>query len=437
MISNSHFAVALIVSLFAIANVRADDAVAVGRIAVVSSQAPVAAINVGADAGVRENDRAVILRDGDVVATGLVNHLQTDRCGLEFTLTGDRTPIVGDKVIVVRGVYAAKPSESCELILFKTALVDRVLPAGDRLWIAGGERDGWRRGDSVLVRRGAAVLGWGMVANCYDRSALVTLDRTREDGALPRRGDAIEAIGKVGRSDRVRSRVAAIVATGDTPRMIVAGDSHSGFALDDRVEIIRDGCYVSYGKVVGVDPLLQIEANRAFQRTDPQEGDTVTLRGDVEGVEPAVGRIFRVEKDYALITLGQVDQIENDQRLFILNHDGSTTSLKVRKLYAEHCGATLDGPDNRDPDAKESTLQNWMPVSTFSGAAARREVPCAEPLAEDAGKLPDWLASLKPEGYCLPKVGETVARSYDGSSWMVIAVGDDEILAVKVASNDS
>lgn len=427
----------MIVSLFAIAHVRADDAVTAARIAAISSQAPVAAIDVGADAGVRENDRVVILRDGDVVAAGLVNHLQADRCGLEFAPVGDRTPVVGDKVVVVRSSYSPKPSESCELILFKTATVDRVLPAGDRLWIAGGERDGWRMGDSVLVRRGAAVLGWGMVANCYDRSALVTLDRMREDGALPRRGDAIEAIGKVGRSDRVRSRVAAVVATGDAPRMIVAGDSHTGFVLDDRVEIIRDGRYVSYGKVVGVDPLLQIEANRAFQRTDPQEGDTVTLRGDVEGVEPAVGRIFRVEKDYALITLGQVDQIENGQRLFILNHDGSTTSLKVRKLYAEHCGATLDGPAHENADAPERTLKNWLPVSTFSGAAARREVPCAEPIAGDAGKLPEWLASLKPEGYCLPKVGETVARSNDGRAWMVIAIGDDEILAVKVASDNS
>lgn len=420
------------------ANVCAAESLVVGRIAAVSTQRSVVAVDLGADDGVRENERAVMLRDDSVVATGVVNHLQADRCGLSFVAIDGAEPNVGDKVIVVRAGISTKPSESCEIVLFNTVAVDRVLPGGDRVWMAGGTRDGWRSNDPVVIRRGSAVMGWGRITNAYDDIALVVLSRTREDGALPRRGDTVEAIGAILRSDRVRSRVAAVVPADGNPRMIVAGDTRAGFALDDRVGIVRDGRYVSLAKVVGVSPFIQIESVKAFQRSSPQEGDAVVLRDDAES---AIGRIFRVEKDYALVTLGQVDQIENGQRLFILNPDGSTTPLKVGKTYAEHCGAKLDAP-NMQTDGSNGTppvdrLKEWQPVATFAGAADRRLVACAKPLSNLGSDIPKWLARFKPEGYCLPKVGETVASSRNGHAWLVIAILPNEILAVEIASDDS
>jgi hypothetical protein len=440
LILKARFAISLILTLIFVAIAHAAESLVVGRVAAVSAQRPVVALNVGADDGVHENDRVVILRDDGVVAAGTINHLQTDRCGLRFTSIEGRTPRVGDKVIVIRTGISPKPSDSCELVLFKSAAVDRVMPEGDRLWMAGGERDGWRNGDPVLVRRGSAVMGWGAATKCYENSALVELHRTREDGILPIEGDTVEAIGRFAGAGRVRSRVAAVVAAGGASRMFVAGDSRTGFGLDDRVEIIRNGQYISYAKVVGVDPFLQIEATDAFQRSSPQEGDAVVRRGDADGGHSAIGRIFRVEKDYALITLGQVDQIELGQRLFILNPDGSTTPLTVTKTYAEHCGAKLDAPNiqtnNSTDEALDDYLKEWKPVATFSGAAARRVVSCAEPLAQVGSDVSDWLATFEPEGYCLPKEGETVAGSRDGDAWLVIAVHPDEIVAVKVASDE-
>ncbi len=419
----------MVLTLFASGGAVAGECVIVGRVAAVSPRRPVAAIDVGANSGVQSNDRAVILRDEKIVATGTVVHTEAGRCGISFAHFEDRSPQVDDRVIVVQTECSPETSESCELTFYKSAAVDREMPVGDRLWISGGSREGWRTGESVLVRRRNAVLGWGTISRCYEKSALVLLDRSREDGILPIRGDIVESIGRVGRTGQVRSRVAAMIAGGRSPQMIIAGDAQVGFAVDDRVEIIRDGEYVSHGKVISVEPFIRVEASEAFQKSSPREGDAVVLRDDPDRSGLAVGRIFRIEEDYALVTLGQVDQIEKGQRLFLLNADGSTTSLKVRTTYDEHCGAQLDSPSNH--------IREWQPVATFAGAAARRVVPCAMPLAEARSALPDGLAMFNPEGYCLPKVGEIIGRSRKGFAWMVIAIGPDGILAAEIASDES
>lgn len=408
----------------------ADDGIVAAKVIAVSDRRPVVIVDVGGESGIGQNDRAVIFRDDAVVSTGSVVHLESNRCGVRFGRVGKKIPAVNDRVVVIGSDSSGGKSQSCELALFNRAVVDRVLPAGDRFWIDGGTDGGWQVNDAVVVLRRSTVMGWGRVTNCYENSALVAMDQSREDGFLPARGDNVEIVGRVAPSYSVRTRIAAVMAGSGPTQAILAGDSRTGFSDDDRVEIFRNGKYISSARVVTAETYLQVEIDEAFQRQQPQEGDVAVLRSDADSLEPPVGRIFRVEGDYALITLGQSDGIENGQKLFVLNADGSTTALTVRKVYPEHCGAKLKAPVKRDGQNDREQMRPWGAVSTFAGAASHRTVPCARPIG--AGKKSKWLAMFEPEGYCLPKVGDIVANRGSDRAWMAIAVSTEKIVAVEI-----
>ncbi len=416
--------------------VRAEgaDALSAGRVVSVSDQRPVCAVDIGGLEGISENDRVVFLSNGNAPTIGRVIHLEAKSCGVRFDAADARKPEVGDRALVIRAASKPAPSTTCALSISRTTTVDRVFPAGDRVWMRGGRSDGWSEGDSVLVVRPGSVIGWGKVTRCYEQNALVLLDRTREDGLLARRGDRVEQIGRMGAGEPVRTRVAAITQGGMSPRLVLAGDERSGFSVDDRIEIYRDGTYQSYAKIVGVSPVVQAEVTTAFQRSMPVEGDAVVLRPEPDSTRPAVGRIFRVESDYVLVTLGQVDEIEKAQTLFVLNPDGTTDALKVRSTYPEHCGARLvKGAQLVNSNGVRSEiLELWAPVTTFAGAAAVARVSASQPLQEEADLPAPWLAWFAPEGYCLAKVGEVVATDPDGSAWMVIAIHGQQMLAARM-----
>jgi len=423
---------------------HAEGGLTFGRVVGISKTRPVVAIDVGSDHGVVEGDRVVILNQDTPTATGIVIHIETNTSGVRIDRFEQRSPAITNRAIVIHSASDFAQSKTCELKFIKATSVDRVLPGGNRVWIKGGTRDGWQVNDQILIHRNGGVLGWGKITRCYANDALAILDRTREDGALCRRGDRVEAVGGVGESDLVRTRIAAVTTSRAATQLILAGDDSSGFSPGDRIELYRDGQYVSFATISRTNPVIRAEVTEAFQQSQTREGDVAILRPQPASGSAPLGRVFRVEGNHALITLGQADDIETGQTLFVFNKNAAPTRLTVRSVYPQHCGAKPESDDepksNNEPksdndpesdvDTPSQALRLWSCAATFAGAAARLQVSCI------ANEPVSWFRTLVPEGYCAAAPGEIVSTGIDGESWVVVARTENKIFAVRIEPDE-
>jgi hypothetical protein len=212
----------------------------------------------------------------------------------------------------------------------------------------------------------------------------------------------------------------------------LAGDEACGFERGDRLDLYRGGKYVGFARVMEVTATVGAQVVDSFCADQPVGGDVGISRPSAEVGGCRVGRVFRAERDYCLVTLGRADGVERNDVLFAGESGRDEIPLVVKRVYPDHCGAQLRMGDGEDA----AGLTLWMPVYTEpategDGRDCRRTVRDAP----DARTIPGvpWLYEV---GQSLParlQVGDVIAAGTAPARIAVVAVVLSEVrLAVRV-----
>ncbi len=337
--------------------------VLVGKVDAVSDASPVLLIDTG-DSKVLLGDFVVCMGDDGAVWAGEVFFVQEHKAGVRNHLNSssgiDRKKLVGNPALIVSDKSIGAKRIELPGSVYRVARVDSVLPGGDRVWIDRGRRSGWKINDPVYLGRGSEVVGWGRIVEVDDDVALVRLERQGGVIRWPARGDVAEQIGGDDGSYPLRSRV---MVRGDN-EITLAGSAESGFAFGDRLELFHKGEYAGFAKMTKAGDLLYAEVIASFQKSPVEPADVVVTRRGRQ----VSGRIFRLEPDYCLVTLGADDGIVDGQTLIAQSADSKFVRLSVRNVYPDHCGAVVV---DRQQDAVPLSL--WTPVTTISAGQVERE----------------------------------------------------------------
>ncbi|HUU82672.1 MAG TPA: hypothetical protein VM243_04120 [Phycisphaerae bacterium] len=192
----------------------------------------------------------------------------------------------------------------------------------------------------------------------------------------------------------VRAFVSAVDpdASGSTVRL--DNPAASRLAIGDRLDVYRGGRYVGFAQVVSIEgPEAEAEVLTSLSASAMQAGDLAVRRAPAGSSQIRQGFVFRVEGDYALVSLGEADGVRRGDRLFTRDGTGDDRRLTVVRVYPDHCGASLEGGGTDS----EVGLVMWQPAHTSEGCAAFVELAASG--ARSAGvpwlmRVPSGSASL-------------------------------------------
>ncbi|MBN1344286.1 MAG: hypothetical protein JXQ73_16485 [Phycisphaerae bacterium] len=298
-------------------------------------------LDVGRNQGIALRDPAVLLSDtGQLSATGRVFYLEPSLCAIRLgwrdrAVTGANTAVVVSRTLpnVCRIALPAGTTI--------TASVTSVAPGHRTLWLDQGRDAGLHLGDVLLVSRATGVIARAEILELYEQEALARLVRLTPNTSV--------AVGDVARlwpspderrSGRVEAPVSFVEATGDQQAVWLPAGPSEGLAMDSRVELHRAGAYVATAVVdlPGI-PLTRARTVEAYARQPAQVGDRAVLVAS--GQAGAVGRVFKIDRDYCLISAGEDVGIRRGQRLFVVRDGQHIASLVVKTVKETYSGADL------------------------------------------------------------------------------------------------
>ena len=158
---------------------------------------------------------------------------------------------------------------------------------------------------------------------------------------------------------RPRSVVIGASAEGGRNTVDIAAGDPVALAIGDRIDLFRGARYVGFARVVSVEgTTARAEMESSLSPSVGRPGDLVVRRPSSASDVSARGYVFRLEGDYALVSLGETAGLQPGQRLFARSKDGAECRLLVDRVYPDHCGATIEANGNGAP----AGLELWTRV---------------------------------------------------------------------------
>ncbi len=303
---------------------------------------PIVMIRAGRTQGLAIDDRAVLLAGGKMTASGRVFYLEPALSAVR--LAGRGSPAAGlDRAIVVSKTMP----QVCRVALPRgttiSALMDDVAPGHRSGWLDHGRRAGFLLGDCLMIRRSGTPIARARVVEVYEDQALVTLRRVAP-GRSVRPGDHARLWPSPAqqRSGQARLPLLMVEPAGTEQHLWLPGGPEEGLVLDCRVEVLRGGGYVTTAVVdrPGAD-LTRATTVEAYTREAARVGDDAVLLPRADGTSFS-GRIFRIERDYCLVSAGEDVGIRRGQALHVVRQGRSAAKLTVETVKETYCGATID-----------------------------------------------------------------------------------------------
>jgi hypothetical protein len=328
-----------------------------GAVAAVSRHPAVLLVDRGRIAGISIGDR-VVIDDGEHPTAVAEIILANDAfSGARYLAAGDG-PRPGQRATVIPRTLGRREPGDLPAGVYRIARIDGVLPGGDRVWIDGGLVQGWQEDDAVLLEHGPTSFRRGQIVLSDLNLSLVALDPDGGDLPPPDRTDLIRQIRPGPAPIATQVPVAGVEHIDDRPTVVLAGGAGSGLTIGDRLDLFRADHYVGFAKVTAIEPRVLAEVWESLSRETPEPGDRAVPRAKRDAPGRRTGRIFRVENDYALITIGEDDGIRLGDGLVCEQGAATAIHLVVDRLYPDHCGARCV----RGPDQPNTALPLWAEI---------------------------------------------------------------------------
>lgn len=340
----------LLLATAAASNARADQGLFVeARVAQALPDRPVIVLNAGRNNEIALNHTAVVIRSDRLIGAGRVFLTEPNRSAVRLAWLSENAA-AGDLVLVLQaGLPAVCRVALPEGTTLITA-IDRLAPGHRTAWLTHGRQAGIVLGDSFLVKQADQTVGLAEVIETYPRQVLVRVNSFSPSASV-RQGDpaVLWPSPHEQRTGRVSVPVLTVTASGKDQHVWLPGGPGQGLKLDRRVEILRNGRFVATALVDRPAPTFtRATTVEAYTREPVKPGDKAVLLSDPPG-PGHIGRVFLVDKDYYLISVGEDVGIRRGQKLLALRDGELICRLVVQTVKQSYSGAT------RDPDRAPST----------------------------------------------------------------------------------
>lgn len=353
----------------------------------VSPRYPVVILSSGRDAGLSLGHRVLVFREDKLAAAGRIFYVEADRSGVRLPLLVTR-PVRGDRAVVVSPNPGERTPPAIADGINLRATVDALCPGSATVWMDGGGRQGWRVGDTVLIHRNELPVTTGSIVLTDTDASLMRVADPIVPATRIRPGDAVERLSAAeDPSAGCVTRVAGVLREGEPHQVLLADVPDSQIAIGDRFDLYRRRAYVGFGRVVSLRPDgAVVEIETALSRGPCHPGDVALRRRPTGSSIRRAGFLFRIEDDYALATIGEVDGLRAGDSLRSATEPAY--ELAVDAVYPYHCGARLVP----DPATASSDLRLWDTVFTTEGS------PPTPTIRADAWRREglDWLVGIDP-----------------------------------------
>jgi len=309
-------------------------------------------LDAGRERGVSLNDRAVLTADGQMVSTGCVFYLESGRCAVRLAYR-EQSGAPADAAVVVSRTLPSVCRVALPSGVTVSAEVDAVAPGHRTAWLDQGRTAGLLLGDAMLVVRADRLIARADVIELYEDNALIRLDRLASEASV-RPGDRARLWPSPGerRSGRCRLPVLSAETDGAAQHLWMPGGAVEGLQVDRRVEVFRGGAYVATAVIDRTGPaVIRATTVEACVRQPVQAGDRADLLPQAADGAGFVGRIFRVDRGYCLVTAGEDAGIRRGQRFYAVRAGRVLATLTVKTVKESYCGADAQ-PTSDDADAR-------------------------------------------------------------------------------------
>jgi len=315
----------------------------------------VVVLRVDGNQDVAPGDRAVLLADERMAAAARVFYVEPGLCAVRVEWR--RADLGSAKTAVV--VSQTLPSV-CRVAMphgtTVSAGIDDVAPGHRTAWLDQGRNAGLRLGDGMMVGRAGATIARAEIIEVYRDYALARLTRL-SPSAWTRTGDRARLWPSPAerRSGQIHLPVLLAEDAGDAQYVWVPGGPADGLGPDRRIEVFRGNEYIATAILdqPGVG-LSRAKTVQAYCRERVQAGDRAVLLGDAAAGSGAVGRIFRIDRDYCLISAGEDIGLERGQTLHVVRSGQPIAKLTVKTVKETYCGADLVPISGRPADKPQA-----------------------------------------------------------------------------------
>jgi hypothetical protein len=324
---------------------------------------PLVILDAGRDQGVSLDDPAVLLADGQIAAAGRVFYLESNRCSVRLNEQG-----AGDRQANVAVVVPRSLPGVCRVALPPDttiwADVDEVTPGHRTAWVNHGRDTGLRLGDRLLITRSRVAIARGDVIDVLQDSALIRF-QTVAAGSFVRRGDKVRLWPSPaeGREGCLRVPVMTVEQEGPHQCIWLPGGTADGLVPDRQIEFFRGDTYVATATIdqAGESAARAVTMD-ACARQAVQAGDTAVLMIDSSLDQPRfAGRVFRIEGDYCLLSIGEDTGVRRGQVLYVVRDRQVVATVKIKTIKQGYCGAELERSESnaaRKPQLWDQVLSS-------------------------------------------------------------------------------
>jgi hypothetical protein len=371
-----------------------------------------------------EADPAIDLHPGDrfwiidaerSVIPGLV-FLTADGVGAGKLYPSDRTV---DRVAIRSQSMRVLPQRSLQALRPKLprgvtvrGQVTAVPPGHQTAWLDLGSDSGLTIGDSVIVERKGIPLARGEVVVCDSTTSLVSLERL-VGNAVCDVGDRVELWPEPWQRKwgRLNSPVVDVRSSPEGRMVLLTGTAGDGLVGGKLVDLFRGWTYLGLARLIDVHgPFSRALLEGYAECGEPTSGDRAIARAAVSDQPvPLTAAVFRVERDYCLITAGEGDHVKKGERFVVRRPDPAypgalydVAELTVETVKIDHSGATIrhlvpDEPPVHDCDICERRMAGvptWEPVGIVSRVNAPARTIWADVDSQvriESGDVVRWL----------------------------------------------
>ncbi len=318
---------------------------------------PLVMLEAGRNQGVNLGDLAVLPSGGSVLRSGEIFYIEAQRCAVRLGGTGDANS-QSETAGPVSSAPSSGPVESavvvsrllpsvCRVALPPSATVwadlEDLAPGHRTVWLSRGRDVGFRTGDPLLIWRGPLVVGRGYVMEAMEANALIRFQPVTSNVSI-RRGDraGLSPAPAEKREGILSLPVLMVEPEGSAQAIWLSGGTADGVFPDHAIEVFRGETYVATATVdLAGESVARAVTVEACTREPVKAGDRAVLVHSDSDSTRIAGRVFRIEKDYCLISVGEDTGVRRDQQLHVVRQREVVGSVKVKTIKQGYCGAEI------------------------------------------------------------------------------------------------
>jgi hypothetical protein len=289
------------------------------------------------------DEQVILHRRGRLIAAAQVMAIGEGLMGIRI-LSTSAPPQIGDQAVIIPVEYARTFCDDLPQDVAPSGRIESLGPGRINGWVSLGSADGLRTGDYLLIRRKNLPIALARISVLDARRAAVELTSLVANVQVEPADEAsLWPTPFQAATGCLQSVVLAVAGDKDEPSLTVAGGTMVGVCIGDTFEFQRDGLYVGLGEVVLMDDrLCQVQPSDTLSRTTVQAGDRAIRRPKKFASAHALpARIFRIEKGYCLLNVGEREEVEVGQTFLAVRDGNPIARLRATAVKVDYSGTEI------------------------------------------------------------------------------------------------